>query len=164
LKDKTIWDNVEKLGKEVENRDHIKEGVVIDHIPKNKALGVCKLLDLEESATVSIEMNQFSEKTKSKDIIRIQNSKITDKEIRKIAVIAPEAVISLVHDFKVYNKGKIRIPKLFENILVCNNTSCISRSSSMEISKFKLVTKEPLKLECYYCGSFLTREELRFRE
>lgn len=138
----------------------IKEGVVIDHIPKNQVLRVAQILEVgEEEGMVTIGMNLLSNKLKSKDVIKIEGRDLTDNEINKISIIAPEATVSFIKDYKVEEKIQVRLPKKVEKIVKCGNPRCITRHQDVS-TIFHVVNKKPLKLRCHYCEKSISRREI----
>jgi aspartate carbamoyltransferase regulatory subunit len=131
----------------------IKEGTVIDHIAPGMALKVLTILGLSKShtATVSLLMNVPSKKYSKKDIVKIESRVLEPKEVDKIALIAPNATINIVKDYKVKEKHKVKLPKLVIGIVKCSNPTCISNLAEPVESKFTVISKYPIRLRCYYC-------------
>jgi aspartate carbamoyltransferase regulatory subunit len=76
-------------------------------------------------------------------------------------LIAPTATINIIRDYKVYEKRKIILQDVIENILKCTNPTCISRQTNEPIiSKFKVISKNPLKVQCMYCNRYLLENEI----
>jgi aspartate carbamoyltransferase regulatory subunit len=59
----------------------IENGIVIDHIPPGKAFQVLKLLKLPDDARALIAQNVDSQSMGSKDLIKIEGTYLTSKEI-----------------------------------------------------------------------------------
>ena len=139
----------------------IKEGISIDHIPKNKAIKVAQLLNVggDEIGMVTIGMNLQSNKLGSKDVLKIESRDLTDKEINKIAIIAPNATVSFIKNYEVEDKLKVRIPKKIDGILKCSNPRCITRSQDMK-TRFQVISKKPIELKCYYCERLMKEEDI----
>ncbi|MBD3259912.1 aspartate carbamoyltransferase regulatory subunit [Candidatus Woesearchaeota archaeon] len=138
----------------------IKEGIAIDHIPKNHALKVAQILSLgKEEGMVTVGMNLVSPKMKSKDVLKIEGRDLSDSELNKISIIAPDATVSFIKDYKVEEKIKVQLPKKVENIVKCNNPRCITRHQDVS-TRFHVVNKKPLKLRCHYCEKNLLGDEI----
>jgi carbamoyl-phosphate synthase large subunit len=89
----------------------IEDGTVIDHITPGKALEIVKILKITEeypNSVISIAMNVPSKKYGIKDILKIEGKRISPKEFKKIALISPNATVSLIKDFEVIKKEKIK--------------------------------------------------------
>ena len=63
----------------------IENGIVIDHIPSGKAFLVLKLLKVDPKARTLIAQNVESRSQGTKDLIKIEGSYLTSKEIDLIA-------------------------------------------------------------------------------
>ncbi|MCK4670611.1 MAG: aspartate carbamoyltransferase regulatory subunit [Nanoarchaeota archaeon] len=139
----------------------IKEGIAIDHLPKNRAIKVAQILDVgrEEDGMVTIGMNLQSNKLGSKDVLKIEGRDLTDKEINKIAIIAPDATVSFIKNYEVEEKIKVRLPKKIEGIVRCSNPRCITRSQDMK-TKFIAVSKKPIQIRCHYCERLMNEEDI----
>jgi aspartate carbamoyltransferase regulatory subunit len=141
----------------------IRNGTVIDHIPNGRALSVLKLLGLtgKEGLTIALVMNVKSKKIGIKDVVKVENLELEPSLVSRLALIAPTATINIIRDYKVYEKRKIILQDVIENILKCTNPTCISRQTNEPIiSKFKVINKNPLKLQCMYCNRYLLENEV----
>ncbi|MEM5793836.1 MAG: aspartate carbamoyltransferase regulatory subunit [Candidatus Aenigmatarchaeota archaeon] len=138
----------------------IENGTVIDHIPANLGLKVASLLNLEENNSTSvILMNVQSKKLGKKDVVKVENRELTEKEVSRIALIAPSATLNIIRSWKVVEKRKISLPEMLEGVIKCPNKNCITNYEEVE-TKFIVEEKEPLKLRCYFCERIFTREDV----
>jgi aspartate carbamoyltransferase regulatory subunit len=130
----------------------IKDGTVIDHITPGHALKVLHVLKIPESTSsiVSILMNVNGKKGK-KDIVKIENRELDPKELDKIALIAPKATINIIREYEVVKKHTVELPNEVVGIAKCSNPTCISNAHEPVQSRFHVVTKDPLRIKCYYC-------------
>ncbi|UXD21861.1 aspartate carbamoyltransferase [Ignicoccus pacificus DSM 13166] len=143
----------------------IKNGTVIDHIPAGRALDVLRLLGItgKEGFMILVAMNVSSSKLKGgkKDLVKIEGKYLTPREAETIALIAPTATINIIKDGEVVEKINVSIPDVIEGIVRCPNPTCISRKEDEPIkSKFRVINKSPLRLQCYYCETELEEEDL----
>lgn len=141
----------------------ILEGTVIDHIPAGKALEILRVLGVSgrEGWRIAILMNVESKKLGKKDIIKIEKRKLTPAEVNVIALIAPTATINIVENFIVIEKQKVCVPDMVEDIITCPNPTCITNKEREPIrSRFKTISREPLQLQCEYCGIIITRDDI----
>ena len=138
----------------------IENGVVIDHVPTGKGMMVLSILGIDEKfpATVSMVMNTPSSAFGQKDIIKIEDRNLADKEINKIALIAPNATVNYIQNFQVVRKHKIVAPDSFEDVIRCPNPKCISNFEGKPV--LNVEEKSPLKVRCYYCERVYAQEEL----
>lgn len=131
----------------------IKDGTVIDHIAAGTALKVLTILGISKNptATVSLLMNVPSKKFGRKDIVKIEARELKPREVDKIALIAPDATINIVRDYKVKEKYKVKLPEVVRGIVRCANPNCVSNLKEPIESRFEVISKAPPKLKCYYC-------------
>lgn len=141
----------------------IRDGTVIDHIPAGNALNVIKILgiDGDEGIRLAIIMNTDSSKLGKKDIVKIEGRELTMDEVSIIALIAPTATINIIREYRVYRKEKVDVPDTVEGIIRCSNPNCISNQDRETAKpKFRVLSKEPLLLECVYCERYTTRDDI----
>lgn len=141
----------------------ILEGTVIDHIPAGKALEILRVLRISgrEGWRIAVLMNVESKKLGRKDIIKIEKRKLSTDEVNVIALIAPTATINIIENFVVVEKFKVSVPEVIENIIKCPNPSCVSNKDREPVRpRFKTLSKEPLVLQCDYCGTLITRDDV----
>ena len=80
----------------------IKCGTVIDHIPAQvgfKLLSLFKFTQTEQRVTVGL--NLPSGELGRKDIIKIENTFLTDEQVNQLAVYAPRATVNRIDDYDV---------------------------------------------------------------
>src|SRR5512136_1094538 len=130
----------------------IKDGTVIDHITPGHALKVLHVLKIPEttSSVVSILMNVNGKKGK-KDIVKIENRELDPKELDKIALIAPKATINIIREYEVVKKHIVELPNEVVGLTKCSNPTCISNTHEPVESRFHVVSRDPLRIKCYYC-------------
>ncbi len=141
----------------------IRSGTVIDHIPAGKALHVLRILGItgSEGYRTAVLMNVESRKLGRKDIVKIEHKKLGEDETNLVALIAPTATINIVEDYEIVEKRRVRIPERIKRLLTCPNPTCITRSSREDVvTSFKLVSRDPVVLQCEYCGTMVRGEEL----
>ncbi|RLI20661.1 aspartate carbamoyltransferase regulatory subunit [Candidatus Bathyarchaeota archaeon] len=140
----------------------IKNGTVIDHITSGHALDVVKILGItgKSGNIVTIAMNVPSKRMGKKDIVKIEGRELKAEEVDKIALIAPNATINIIRDYKVIEKKRVQLPKVIKNIVKCANPACISNSNEPVQPIFYVENQEPLYLKCHYCGYLMEREEI----
>ena len=140
----------------------IEKGTVIDHIPAGKALLILRVIGADEGDdTLLILVNVRSRRFGKKDIIKIENRELSQKEIDAISLIAPEAKINIIDNSKVVRKIEVKLPEFIEGIAKCANSTCITNTNEPILSKFKVWKKEgedPI-LRCNYCERTTRIEE-----
>ena len=138
----------------------IEEGTVIDHITPETVFKVAEILKLNSHPNlVSIAANLFSKKMGKKAIIKIEKRFLTEEEVNKISVFTPDATVSIIRNFQVKEKGRVKVPESIENVIRCSNPSCISNHEPIS-TKFIVIEKDPLKVVCYYCERPMTQSEI----
>uniref|UniRef100_A0A7J2U302 Aspartate carbamoyltransferase regulatory chain n=1 Tax=Ignisphaera aggregans TaxID=334771 RepID=A0A7J2U302_9CREN len=141
----------------------IRSGTVIDHIPAGKALDIISVLGIagKEGLRIAILMNVESKKLGKKDIIKIEGRRLSPEDVSAIALIAPTATINIIEDFAVVEKYKVMVPNIVMDVLVCPNPTCISNKKGEAIrTRFRLTSRDPLKLQCEYCGTIISGDEV----
>ena len=141
----------------------IKNGTVIDHITVGKVRKVLDILNLEGTDTVMIGMNLSSSKIGRKDIVKIENKELSQDEVNSIALVAPNATLTIINNFDVVKKVSLDIPKYIENLIVCPNHKCITNSEEIR-SKFRLTKDEPVKVRCFYCEKKYLIDEVKIKK
>ncbi|MBO8464727.1 MAG: aspartate carbamoyltransferase regulatory subunit [Bacteroidetes bacterium] len=130
----------------------IKNGTVLDHIPADQIYRVMDLLELRGAPNqITIGINLESKTFGKKGIIKIADRWLEDAEVNRLALVAPNATINIIRDFKVTEKKVIRMPKEITGIAKCNNPKCITNHEPIR-TKFTTVEKngETFML-CHYC-------------
>ena len=130
----------------------IRDGTVIDHITAGNAVKVLHILGIPRtsSSIVSVAMNVKSRLGK-KDIVKVENRELDTNEVDKIALIAPKATINIIREYEVAEKHRVKLPDEIIGIARCSNPTCISNSSEPVKSRFKVISKDPTRIKCYYC-------------
>ncbi|HOL40398.1 MAG TPA: aspartate carbamoyltransferase regulatory subunit, partial [Methanospirillum sp.] len=80
----------------------IKNGTVIDHISAGEALTVLRILGITGSTRecVSVATNVSSRVQGKKDVVKIENRELKTKEVDRIALVAPDATINIIRDYR----------------------------------------------------------------
>ncbi|NHJ24383.1 MAG: aspartate carbamoyltransferase regulatory subunit [Candidatus Lokiarchaeota archaeon] len=143
--------------------DKIKKGTVIDHIDAGYALTILNLTGLDESPNLmTIGVNVSSKKYKKKDIIKIEGVFLDEIQMQQISILSPNATISLIEEYKVMDKIKVKLPKKIEGLILCQNNTCISNSEEPIDSEFSVLEEKPLKIQCIYCNRIYKLDEIVF--
>jgi aspartate carbamoyltransferase regulatory subunit len=141
----------------------IDNGTVIDHIPANEIYKVVKILNLDEyQDEVLIGTNLSSKKFGKKGIIKVKNKFFEETEVNKISLVAPNATLIVIKGYDVVEKRQLTIPSEIKKIVKCINPNCITNIEDNIETKFKVLSKEPLKMQCHYCEK--TMNNIRFNE
>ncbi|MDF1537685.1 MAG: aspartate carbamoyltransferase regulatory subunit [Candidatus Thorarchaeota archaeon] len=141
----------------------IKEGTVIDHISAGRALDVLQILGItgKEGSVVSIGMNISSSRIATKDIVKIEDRHLKDSEVDKIALVAPDATINTIRDYKVEKKTRVVLPHTITNVIECPNPRCVTNKEREPIeAKYEVVSDHPIKLKCNYCWTLIDEKDI----
>jgi aspartate carbamoyltransferase regulatory subunit len=131
----------------------IKDGTVIDHITPGYAVKVLHILGIPKnnsSSIVSVAMNVNSKMGK-KDIVKVENRELKSNEVDKISLICPKATINIIRDYDVAKKFKVKLPDEIIGIVSCSNPTCVSNAKEPVKTRFKVISKDPPRIKCYYC-------------
>jgi len=141
----------------------IENGSVIDHIPVQGVFQVIKILNLDQGENMVLFGNNLpSAKYGKKGIIKVRNKFFKKEDINKIALVAPEATLIVIKDYKVVEKSVVQIPDYVEKIVKCFNPNCITNVEAIA-TKFEVIKDEDvLKLRCHYCEKTTSKENMIF--
>lgn len=130
----------------------IKSGTVIDHIPAQVGFKLLTLFQLTETEQrITIGLNLPSREQGRKDLIKIENTFLTDEQVNQLALYAPHATVNRIEEYEVVGKSKPSLPSRIDKVLVCPNTNCISRSEPVHSSFAVKKRDENISLKCKYC-------------
>ena len=142
--------------------EKIREGTVIDHIKKGHALAVLKILKLEgkDGRLITIGIN-VGRGDHLKDIIKVANVYLEEKQLNQIALISPDSKVSYIENYSVKEKIIVKIPMIIKGIVKCPNDRCITNKEREPVTnEFKVLNSNPLKIACGYCERILLRPEI----
>ena len=130
----------------------LENGTVLDHIPAEnvyKALNILNLKGIENQITIGINLN--SKQNGKKGIIKIADMFFEDNELNKLALLAPEATVNVIRDFKVVEKKKVELPKEIFGIAKCRNPKCVTNHQPITTRFIVNVKGNETSLLCHYC-------------
>ena len=106
----------------------IRNGTVIDHVPSGQALRVLEMLGIggNTSVPVSLVMNVPSKKMGSKDIIKVEDRELTQAELDRLALVAPDAHVAIIRAYSVAEKLTINLGDEVVNVVRCTFSNCIT--------------------------------------
>lgn len=130
----------------------LENGTVLDHIPAEnvyKALDILNLKGIESQITIGI--NLASKAQGKKGIIKIADKFFEDDELNKLALIAPQATVNVIRDFKVVEKKKLEMPHEVIGIAKCRNPKCVTNHQPIK-TRFTTIEKDnEISLLCHFC-------------
>ena len=157
---KTVSSAPKETPKKELNISAIDEGTVIDHIPTDATFKVAEILDLENhKGVVSIATNLQSKSIGKKGIVKVGGKSLTQDEVNKIAIVAPDATVNIIKNYDVKEKIKVKTPDVIDNVVKCSNPVCITNNEHVP-TKFYVAKKDPLKIKCHYCERSMGKEDI----
>ena len=130
----------------------LENGTVLDHIPAEnvyKALRILNLKGIQNQITIGINLN--SKQHGKKGIIKIADKFFEDNELNRLALLAPEATVNVIRDFKVVEKKKVELPKEIFGIAKCRNPKCVTNHQPITTRFTVNVKGNETSLLCHYC-------------
>ncbi|MGF1686315.1 aspartate carbamoyltransferase regulatory subunit [Photobacterium japonica] len=137
----------------------IKNGTVIDHIPANIGIKVLKLFKMHTTQErVTIGLNLPSSLQGRKDLIKIENTFITEDQANQLALYAPKATVNQIENYEVVKKLALSLPSQIRAIFKCPNSNCISHGEPVDSSFMVITKRDDIQLKCKYCEKVFSRE------
>jgi len=132
----------------------IERGTVVDHITAGQALNVLRLLDIDgrRGEVVSVAMNVPSERTGSKDVVKVQNRELSQDELDVLSLIAPDATVNIIRAFEVAEKHVVERPERVVGVLSCPNSACITNTDEPVKTRFTVLDDG---VRCEFCGTIV---------
>jgi len=138
----------------------IREGTVIDHIRNEATFKVAEILRVEsEEEVVLVGMNLPSATVGKKGLIKVEGRGLTPQEVNKIALIAPDATLNIIKDYKVAEKRRVEVPARVEGIVKCFNPNCVTNHQPISTC-FEVVVVSPISLRCVHCERMMSGEDI----
>lgn len=138
----------------------IEAGTVIDHIPPGQAMNILRLFNfLGKHNHITVGFNLRSGELGNKDIIKIADVFFSPTETQQLAILAPNATINQIKDYKVVDKYHLRLPHETIGAFSCPNSNCITHVEKQAPSRFKIFKEgEQVMMRCHYCERVFERE------
>ena len=137
----------------------IAHGTVIDHLPPQHTLKAATVLAKPEDQ-IFIGVNFISKKGVAKGVIKIAGRELNQTSLSQLALMAPEASINIIRDYKVISKQIISIPEAFEAIARCSNPNCITNFEECT-TRFHVLDHKPLRVRCFHCERSFLADQLQ---
>ena len=140
----------------------IQNGTVIDHIPAGQALRIIHLLRLlKEKYRVTVGFNLSSQRMQLKDLIKIENHTLTNKQANEITVFAPDATINIIKNFEVTEKIITRLPESISGVFSCPNPACVTHGEPVETFFMIEEQGKHVQVQCKYCEKTFDRNHVK---
>lgn len=130
----------------------LENGIVLDHIPADqvyRALDILNLKGMDNRITIGINLE--SGQLGRKGIIKIADRFFEDEELNRLALIAPNATVNVIRDFKVVEKKKLEMPERIEGLVRCKNPKCVTNHQPVKTIFTTVNTGGETALLCHYC-------------
>ena len=130
----------------------LARGTVIDHIPAQigfKLLSLFKLTETDQRITIGL--NLPSGEMGRKDLIKIENTFLSEDQVDQLALYAPQATVNRIDNYEVVGKSRPSLPERIDNVLVCPNSNCISHAEPVSSSFAVRKRANDIALKCKYC-------------
>ena len=130
----------------------LENGTVLDHIPAENVYKALDLLDLKGIGNqITIGINLNSKAQGHKGIIKVEDKFFEDEELNKLALIAPQATVNIIRDFKVVEKKKFSMPKEVIGIAKCRNPKCVTNHQPIQTRFATIKNGNKISLLCHFC-------------
>ena len=138
----------------------IANGTVIDHIAPGQAMNILRLFNfLGKHNHITVGFNLRSGELGSKDIIKIADVTFSPSETEQLAILAPNATINNIKDYKVIDKYNLRLPLESVGAFSCPNSNCVTHMEKAATPRFKIFKQgDQVMMRCHYCERVFTRE------
>ena len=138
----------------------LRNGTVIDHIPSEKLFQVIFILGLDNvSNQVTFGYNLESKKLGKKAIIKVSDKYLTQEEVNKMAILAPNAKINIIKEYEVAQKMELQLPAEIIGVIKCKNPKCITNNEPMN-TKFRTIDPKKALFKCHYCERIVEGENV----
>ena len=113
----------------------IKRGTVIDHIPAQVGFKLLTLFKLTETdQRITIGLNLPSGEMGRKDLIKIENTFLTDEQVNQLSLYAPDATVNRIDNYDVVGKSRPSLPERIESVQGVDLGSMIITSGQIPVN------------------------------
>ena len=140
----------------------IDNGTVIDHIAPGQAMNILRLFNfLGKHNQITVGFYLPSGHMGSKDIIKIKDVTFSPSETEQLAILAPDATVNSIKDYKVVDKYNLRLPNEIKGAFECPNSNCITHVEKGAPARFSIFKEEgKVMMRCHYCERVFARKVL----
>lgn len=139
----------------------LQNGTVIDHLRGGTALRALRAIDLPTETTVTVGIHLLSKRLGTKDIIKIEGYELDSEDANKVALISPDATLSIIREYKVAEKHDLQPPRSFRGLIRCVNPMCIVQVERTKGS-FVVEGSDPVTVRCEYCDRSIDVDQFQF--
>jgi aspartate carbamoyltransferase regulatory subunit len=141
----------------------IANGTVIDHIAPGQAINILRMFKfLSKDTELTVGFNLHSGRLGKKDLIKIADVTFSPSQTEQLAILAPNATVNEIKDYKVIDKYNLRLPHETVGDFKCPNSNCITHIEKGASPRFLIRTdkKGTVMMRCHYCEREFTRDTL----
>lgn len=139
----------------------IENGTVIDHIPSDQLFKIIRIMQLDRAPQrITFGLNLESKRMGTKAIIKIADRYCQDKEINRIALFAPMAMVNTIKNFEVIEKRKVTVPERMEGFVRCVNPKCITNNEPVRTAFDVMNNDGKISLRCRYCEKVTLQSQM----
>lgn len=140
----------------------IANGTVIDHIAPGQAMNILRLFNFlgkHNQITVGFNLRSREMEDHFKDIIKISDVTFSPSETEQLAILAPDATVNSIKDYKVVDKYKLRLPSEIKGAFKCPNSNCITHVEEGATPRFRIFKEDgKVMMRCHYCERVFARK------
>lgn len=143
----------------------IECGTVIDHVPADALFKIIKIMGLDGDTAhrMTFGTNLESKRMGTKAIIKINDRYPADDEINRIALVAPDAIVNTIRDFKVIDKRHVTVPEHITGFVRCCNPACITNHQPVETAFDVVHSGGVVALRCKYCEKLTYKAQMEIK-
>ena len=94
-------------------------------------------------------------------MLKILPWKLTQDELNRLALVAPDAHVAIIRAYSVAEKLTIELGDEIVNVVRCTFSNCITTNPREPLAhRLKILSRVPLELRCHYCGRPQDLDEL----
>ena len=122
-----------------------------------KILKLFQLIETQERITVGFNLKSGA--LGKKDLIKIENTRLTEQQANQLALFAPNATVNVIRNFEVVEKHKLELPNQIEGVFSCPNSNCISHNEPVR-SRFSVRRAKDgsVRMKCHYCEKSFSQD------
>ena len=138
----------------------IENGTVIDHIPAEVTFKIVQILGLyNHPSAITIGTNLESKTLGRKGIIKIADRFISDEEIGRLSVVAPNVTLNIIRNYQIVQKKYVQYPKQIIGVVKCSNPKCITNHQPVT-TRMEVFDRNQKSLRCVYCERVMQHDEI----
>jgi aspartate carbamoyltransferase regulatory subunit len=154
-------ENQKELSKGKLMVEAIANGTVIDHIAPGQAINILRMFKfLSRNTELTVGFNLRSGALGKKDLIKIADVTFSPSQTEQLAILAPNATVNEIKDYKVVDKYNLRLPHETVGDFACPNSNCVTHIEKGATPRFIIRTDKDgtVMMRCHYCEREFSRD------